>query len=319
MLDIKRVLTEHKIFWIDQGNNVQKGNINIQCPICGPNDRSQHLGIRLTDGFWACWRNSKHSSKNINRLLALLNIYIEEERDGLIQSLVNRTFFGQQEVQSNVVVVEPKRLNKLPTEFIPIDEETFFTKPYLNYLRSRGFNDPLQVCQDYDLRFSIGADKWHLRLLMPVWIGDEVTWTGRAINDNSLRYLSPKIGEARNIKTCISNYNELLKTEGDAIIIVEGPVDFLWLDSLFKEQAIRATSLFGLSIPEPQIRLLHNICPNFKKVLIGLDQGTLSQSLQLVKQLSDFGPIIMRLPEKDFNEMTPVQCKELLDTYLNEN
>jgi hypothetical protein len=319
MLDIKRVLTEHKIYWTDQGHNVAKGNINIKCPLCGPQDKSEHLGIRLTDGWWSCWRDGAHSGKNINRLLAILEIYIIDDRNDVMQRLINRSFFGMQEVQSQAIIVESKKITRIPTEFIPIEEETIFTKPYTQYLARRGFSNPLLVCKDYGLCWSVAVGKWQRRLLIPTWLGEEVTWTGRAIYDTPMRYLSPAVGEARNIKECLWNYNDLLKTEGDAIIICEGPLDAIYLDSLFKAQAIRATALFGLSIPDFQISLLKKVCLNFKKVLIGLDQGTLSQSLRLTRELEMFNPVIMRLPKKDFNEMSPVENQELMEKYLNEN
>lgn len=313
MLDIKRILTEHGIHWIDQGQNVAKGNINIQCPWCGSEDGSQHLGINPITQKFGCWRSEKHRGSNLARLLAKLDIYISEDRGSAIQKLINRTYFNEQETKPEEVEVFT---TKLPDEFVPIEDESFLNKPYLNYLRNRGFNKPLEVCQDYDLRRSYMADKWAARIIIPIRVNDWVTWTGRALGNNPLRYLSPAKKEATNIKKSLFNFNELKEESGDILVVCEGPFDALKVDYYFQPE-IRATCIFGLMSTEDQLTLLKQLCYNFNTILIGLDQKTLVQSMNLCKRLTNFNPLIMKMPSKDLGSMTPKEIISLIGDYKN--
>jgi hypothetical protein len=312
MIDIKKLLTEHGIFWRDKGEGVAKGNINIKCPWCEKEDPSEHLGIRLSDGYYGCWRDEKHRGKNLYKLLAVLGIYIVEEKSDTVSSLANRTYFNK--IKETKEEIREVKATKLPDSFIPLDD-SIFSAPYLTYLKCRGFDEPMRLAKDYDLRRSIINDKWQRRLIFPIWIEDEVCWTARAIGNSELRYLSSSKSEARNIKSCISNYNELKLNGGETLCIVEGPVDFLKIDYYLKPE-VRATCLFGLSFIESQLQLLEQVCYNFNNILIGLDQGALPQALTLLKRFRKFSPIIMQVPGHDFGEMKPKAIKETIDKYL---
>src|ERR1700688_913110 len=137
MVDIKQILTEHKIPFVTQGVNTKRGELSISCPYC-KDDPSKHMGVDPNTGWFACWRDKSHSGKNIHRLLALLNIYITADHNDVMQQLVNRTYFGNQEIDTQTIAIATKKVTKLPTEFIPIEEESFFTRPYLQYLKARG-------------------------------------------------------------------------------------------------------------------------------------------------------------------------------------
>lgn len=316
MIDIKKILSTHGVPWVDRGGNVAKGNINIKCPICGPDDHSEHMGINPTTLQWGCWRNSKHRGKNIARLLGMLDIYISEDKSETLQKLINRTYFDAT-VNAEAKEVEYQRNFELPSEFISIANDSIISAPYLNYLRNkRGYrDDALEVAAQYDLRRSIHADKWATRLIIPIWKREEVTWTARAIGDNTLRYLSPNAEEALNIKQTIFNYNELAESEGDVLVVCEGPLDSLKVD-YYNKPAIRATCLFGIMASEAQLKLLKSICTRYNNILIGLDEGTLAQSLILRKHLTDFSPSIVKLPAKDWGSMEATEANEIIDSYL---
>ena len=312
MIDIKKILTENNIYWTDTGHNTAKGNISIKCPLCGPDDPSEHCGIRLSDGYWGCFRNEKHRGKNLYKLLAILDIYITEERSSIIAALANRTFFNEelsQEIKKDVKLVS----TKLPRTFVGLDDSVL-SKPYLTYLSTRGFDNPTRVANEYYLARDYSGGKWSNRLIIPIYVNDSVCWTGRAINDNPYRYLSPDETESINIKDCIFNYNELI-LGGENLVINEGPIDSLKIDYYFKP-SIRATCLFGLSFKEEQLQLLEEVCYKFNNILIGLDEGALPQALTLVKRLRKFSPIIMQVPGHDFGEMKSQAIKETIEKYL---
>jgi hypothetical protein len=307
MIDIRKAFTDHHIKFVEQGHNVAKGNINIKCPICSE-DPSEHMGINLTTGKWGCWRDSKHRGKNLHRLLALLDIYVSEERSGILQQLASRTFFSITETTKAVPIAH--QALALPDTFVSIAEDTIYAKPFLKYLSDRGFDDPINLAKRYDLKRSTIADKWAGRIIIPIWIDKYVCWTGRTIGNNSLRYLSPKAEETLNIKDCIFNYNKLLKG-GDTLVITEGPFDALKID-WYTEETVKATCLFGLSFKQEQLQLLDNICTRFNNILIGLDQGALVQSMQLVKILRKYSPSILKLPKKDFGEMSEIEILNVI-------
>lgn len=313
MIDIKHLLDSHQIHWIDQGTNVAKGNINIKCPWCGPDDKSQHMGINPVTNEYGCWRNVHHRGKNLARLLAALDIYISEDRQSLIQELANRSFFNK---EKSIETTEREKVytTALPMEFLSIEENSIFSKLYINYLKKRGFTQPFKVVKDYDLRYSIMADKWATRLILPIYVNDWVTWTGRAIGNNPLRYLSPASSEATNIKETVYNYNQLKEAEGDVLVITEGPFDAIKID-MYNKPRVRATCIFGLAATSDQILLLKNLCYNFNSIFIGLDQGTLVQSMDLRKSLVNFNPVIMKLPQKDFGDMNQDEISQLIEKY----
>lgn len=312
MIDVKRLLTEHDIFWTDKGHNVAKGNINIKCPWCGSDDKSEHMGINLITNKYGCWRNERHRGSNIARLLAALNIYIHEDKNSVIQQLANGTYF------ENIKQVETKEIkvytHELPIEFSTIDDSSIFSRAYINYLKKRGFTNIKKLVKDYNLCYSMMADKWSSRLIIPIYVNDWVTWTGRAIGNNTLRYLSPASSEATNIKETIFNFNELKESEGDILIITEGPFDALKVD-MYNKPRVRATCIFGLAVTQEQINLLKTICYNFNSVFIGLDQGTLPQALTLRDSLWNFNPLILQMPAKDFGDMNQDEILQLIEKY----
>jgi hypothetical protein len=313
MIDLKRLFREHNIRYVTEGPNTKKGELSINCPLC-KDDPSFHLGVNLTTGQWACWRNKSHRGKNLVRLLQILGLPYVEEHKEILSKLVNRTLF-EQEVEK-VIEQDTIKYTELPMDFVPLTDQSVFNKMYLNYLRARGFDNPVAVAEYYNLCRSLMAGKWSARLIIPVRVKDEVSWTGRSIGINELRYLSPtKEDKGKNIKDCIGNFNNL--KEGGALAIVEGPLDMIKLDWYNHEKGIRATCLFGLSITESQISLLEEACLNFNTILLGLDQGTLIQSLDLMKRLRRYNPVIMQLPKKDIGEMSKDEIDSLLNRYLS--
>jgi hypothetical protein len=312
MVDIKRILTNHNVEFVEFGPNTGKGEVSIACPLCR-DDPSHHLGLNLTTGYWHCWRNPRHSGKNLARILSILGIFLIEDKSEAMQKLLTRTYFDP---PAEIELDDEIKVTSLPMEFIQIHEDTVLSRPYLKYLQLRGFHNPTQVSKDYDLRRSIMADKWSSRLIIPIYVGDEVCWTARSIGSNPLRYLSPKAGECRNIKKCLWNFNDLAHSEGEALVICEGPLDAMKID-WYTDKHIRATCLFGMGVSDTQLNLLYQLCPNYNTILIGLDQGTLVQSLTLTRAMGKYSPIIMNLGDhKDFGEMKPMEITILINKYL---
>lgn len=301
MLDIKQILSSNNIPFKEHGENVSKNNVNLSCIFCNQTsdpDGSFHLGINLTSLYWGCWRNHLHRGKNIYRLLRALNLNVTENtyNPSELGAILDGSFFKKSE--EKIV-----KYTTLPKEFTMINSSGL-DQHYKRYLKSRGFDNPNTVIHKSGLlRSKDQSSKWHHRLIIPVYVNDEVSWTGRSIDPNeSIRYLSPEKGEARNIKHCLFNFNYLLENEAKYLVITEGPLDSLKCDH-YSSTDFMATCLFGMVISEEQIALLRLLTPNFEKVLIATDQGTHIQALTIARAISFCKPIILNLPVKDLGEM----------------
>lgn len=318
MIDIKSILSRHNIHFVTSGHNTKKGEISIHCPLCGPDDKSQHLGINPRTGVWACWRSDKHCGRNIYSLLSILGIpYADsDERNSILQQLIDGTYFNQ-EVESMEDGKTYTICKKIPDDFIELSQDlAILAKPYYNYLKHRGFTKAHDIAKHYKMSRCMTFGKWSSRLIIPVFMEDEVTWVARAISsDNELRYLTPSPTEARSVKDCLFNFNELKETKGEVLLIGEGILDSIKLD-WYNKPRVRSTCIFGLVATDVQLDLLNQICPNFNTILIGLDDGTLTQSLNLMKQLSKFEPEIVKPSKKDWADSSVSDIAKLLNEYL---
>jgi hypothetical protein len=305
MIDIKAILSSHKIYYVESGPNTGKGYIGINCPLCKKDsdpDPSQHMQIQLAKGYWHCWRGKGHSGRDIYALLELLGIH-NADRDFL------STTFDQPQVYKPI---EHVKIYKLPDTFIPINNG-ILDIPYRHYLKTRGFNNPDIVIKQYNLRRSNIHDKWQDRIIIPVENDIEISWTARSIDpNNTLRYRSPGVQDAGNIKDHIFNYQELKNSSGNGIIVTEGPLDAISGDFYSKEFGYRFTCLFGMAAVDKQIKLIKTIAPNFKQLYLALDAGTESSMFYLAQQLEKFSPIIIQIPKKDIGEMTQQDLIEFI-------
>lgn len=317
MVNIVQILQTNKISFVTHGQNVARGHVNINCIMCG-DDPSYHLGIDLNTGWWGCWRSSLHRGKNIFRLFKILGIYVNNADYSPLDYdlLADGKFF--EETTTETTEDKNYTYKTLPQEFVPIGNAGS-DRFYRQYLQARGFDQLDWLISEYNLkRCRAASSKWNDRLICPSFIDNEVSWTGRTINPyNPIRYLSPARGEARNIKSCIANYNALLRTEGKALVITEGFFDSLKVDA-YGRPDFRATCLFGMSLSEAQLRLLQHIIPNFAYIFLALDQDTYAEAIGVANKLDFCSPIIIQLPSevKDFGDMSIQELWPFLNNTL---
>lgn len=310
--ELKNLLSTYNIQFREAGENVGRDNININCPFCAGADPSFHMGLSTVGKGYACWRDPAHRGKNLNRVFKILGLPIVSTdyffAPNVFDDIAGGTFFNKTAVSKPYI----KNITKLPEHFLPIGDR-LETKNHRNYLATRGFDNPRLVCGTYDLLFS-REPKWADRIVLPIYINDEVTWTGRTILPGVVpRYRSAAGGEARNIKDCLFNYNELVHTSGAALVIVEGPFDALKLD-YYGAPSVRATCLFGMVASETQLALLNNMLGNFDSIYIALDRGEVAGAVKLMKQLPFCQ--ILQLPTKDFGEMLSDNIQSYIETAI---
>ena len=223
ILNIRELLSRYHIQWIDKGPNCSKGNINITCPFCGLQDRSHHLAISETGLGYYCFRNPKHSGKSLSYLLRALKIPIGDYLDSKATPLL-----------------PPKKERKDYSEFnyfLPAAE----SQEALDYLSSRLFSSPLDICKRFNLHTSPNG-RWAGRLIIPLTIG----WTARAIRSHiQPRYLS------HTDETAL-----LITGKGSTAFIVEGPLDAIRLASVALNYTVIST--LGQKIPASLLMYLRD-------------------------------------------------------------
>ena len=322
MFNIVRFLENHNIPYRTSGSNVGRNEIAIKCPFCA-DDPSEHLGISLTTGYWNCLRASGHSGRRPQKLIKRLIGCSWEEADVIAASGGTSLDTFQETIKRLRDFHQPKQYEsrslRLPSDFRPLTTRgsgVYFT----NYLIKRGFRErdlPL-FHKNYDLHFCT-TGTWRNRLIFPIWLEDQlVTWTGRAIGQRaSPKYLtlgledSPKNSSLLGIKTTLWIYDQLA-LGGKALVLTEGPLDALKVDTYAKAYGVRATCLFGKGITEEQAQLISSL-RNFKQIIILGDAGTVGNAWTLMSRLRILGPRIRALPPKikDPGDMTPKQVEQM--------
>jgi hypothetical protein len=299
-------LKGHGVHYVTQGSNVAKGHVNIRCPFCGSGDPSQHMGIRLSDGAWACYRNPEHRSRNVPKLVrALLRCSYDEAKqivNGLqlegsdVASLADKLHA----LDARVVTAEPKEV-QWPPEFKPFSEEpNRFEKRFHHYVESRGFPKPYEVAHTYDLRWALGG-RFGERVLFPLDDGFKmVGWTGRHIGKSKLRYNTEGDGASLlfNLRQCLQG--------GRVLIVVEGPFDALKLDYYGSPYGLRAVAMLGLTFAARKLRRVAAAMKRFDATYVLLDREAESVQLGLLSHLGPFGCKPLALPPgvKDPGELT---------------
>ncbi len=309
-MNIKEIFDWHNIPYIEYGKNVQYGNFNIKCPFCGYDDPSEHLGISLTTGYWACWRNQDHRGKKPHRLLMRILGLSYGEVEGLVTT-VDRTKLLEPETE------EKSNTTRLPALEFPWTIRSMVELKvghrFRTYLQRRGFREVGELIDEYDIHYSMASGPWKDRIILPIYIDHRlVTWTARSIHPTAeIRYRTlSKEKSVMPIKDTLWNYDEIWADAHDYLVLVEGPFDAMNLDY----NGVRATCMFGSSISDNQIDLLSTF--EFENLYILLDSGTYSNALGIQKKLAFLRPNIIQLPEgvADPGNLTPDQIKTLRGT-----
>jgi hypothetical protein len=287
-MDWIRFLEENNIHYVTRSQNTKRGEISIQCPLCGDEDPSTHLGINLQTEKWGCLRNQAHRGKTARTLIrALLGCsrqqmafiyrqYTRADPDSLEGVLAVLEADQNGSIHHAEDVVKQAKHQKIGPQFQDFTEIKVrgVTKRFFNYLVERGYENPLDITKHYDLRCALtGAYKD--RIIIPVRLNDELLgWTSRAIGEpvNAPRYLA----SSEDVKITVFNYDEL-KEGGNRLFIVEGPFDAIKLDNygcgIVRDNRFRATCTFGTSFTLSQIALLRALVKKYEETYILFDQG----------------------------------------------
>lgn len=279
-IEWRSLLSQRGVEFVERGANVSRGELNVRCPFCGSADPSFHLGINQESGWWSCWRNSGHRGKSPVRLLvALLHISVREARDlaGLDEDYVDPDGFSDRVARfmGRVAPAERREALTFPPNFRAFEARRAFCSRHLEYLRGRGFEEPLKLALDYDMRVDV-TGPWRDRVVLPYYEapGELIAWTGRAIGSAEIRYkdLSPDESVV-SIKESLYNRDKALQG-GNTLAVVEGPVDALKLDWYGRDHGLRAVALSTNSLRESQIYLIAELAQRYKQVVVMMDMAS---------------------------------------------
>ncbi len=333
-MDVQQFLRDHNINYRTDGPNCSRGGIVIQCPFCGDDDPSEHMGWDLETAQWNCLRRSGvHSGRKPHKLIRQLLGCSYDEADHIAGGQIlletnSLTNMLDKFATSENVEVSGRDL-RLPTNFRPLQDQAS-AKHYRNYLiYRRGFPKKAVATmhKHYDLHYCVDG-YWHGRIIFPLRLdGNLVGWTSRTISERQgLRYMSlsdrpSDSGQPlalRSVKNMIWNYDTLLKKPGSDLVLVEGPIDALKIDSHARKMGVRATCLFGTGVTDAQMVLLAEVLRGFRNFYVLGDAGAHMNVMGLMKKLSVFRPKRLSLPGgvEDPGKMTPLQVTEMVHNLI---
>lgn len=307
-------LTENSIEFVTSGPNTKRGEVSVQCPFCGDDDPSQHMGINLSKEAWGCHRNAEHRGKSPLRLIqALLGCTAAQARLTLAQYNVTDPDSLEGALAMLNAANEPVVENGTEEVFWPAE----FRRPakwpprFIAYLANRGYPDPIRTAEQFNLKCAVSG-KFKDRIMFPLYLNELIGWTGRAITDpvSAPRYLT----STKNAKKTCYGYPEA-KGGGSILYLVEGPFDALRINSLDYEGA-RAMALLGTSISVSQLCIAHSLRPLYKKVYIFLDGDAWSQTMQLSNTIGDWVYMVQAAKHEDPASMSDENLKWLIGQCL---
>ena len=271
---------------IDRGPNVKRGEINIKCPFCGNADPSFHMGLSLTTGFWACWRNkAAHSGKSPVRLLmklARVPFWKARQMAGLDEEYVDPEGFDAAVARIMGRDLDIERVEQVRKDFLALPREFDLisgrgrSRRHFDYLEwTRGFDQfTADLIDEYTLLFANHGDFTDRVILPYITNGELVSWSGRAIGNATLRYRDLSLSECLiHPKENLYNHDAVIEG-GKALVVVEGPIDALKIDFFGKGWGVRSVGLSTNSMSEEQIYLIEEASSNFDEVVFMMDSAS---------------------------------------------
>lgn len=310
---------DNMIDYVSRGPNTARGHVSVQCPYCGSDDPSKHLGIALEREAWGCLRNPQHRGLKPHRLIAAL-LGCSSAQARLVVAQYTHYDAGQLddalatlEALNAPTVAPTTPTPPMPPQWRTIDRVGPTTKHWA-YLAGRGFDDVGALVTRYGLKACL-TGRWKDRVILPFYQdGALLGWTARALGApvNAPRYLS----NGESVKTTVFNEDEIRKG-GELLFIVEGPFDALKMDFYGSALGARSTCVFGTSITMDQIYILNTACKRFKRVVVLFDHDAIGPSFYAADWLHLAQVEIGKLPEgvKDPGGLTKKQIGELINGF----
>jgi hypothetical protein len=246
-----------------------EGWINTECPFCG-GSFGYHLGFKLDDGYYHCYRCGGHSTwDTLPKLLG-----VDKKSVGRLikeYKLLSETDAPVKKIQKQKINLHPF---KYPTHTARLG------KAHKRYLRKRNF-DPDYLEKVFDLKGTgpnsrLDEINYNFRIISPIY------WNDRIVSFHSRDYTEKQ--EKRHL-ACPMRREEVhhkhiiysgKKLAGEVGLLVEGVADVWRLGR-------NAIATFGIEYTPEQVKV---IAKSFKKIFIIFDPERQAQR-QAKKMESD--------------------------------
>ena len=234
--DAKTFLTDNNIPFLSEGHkHCQDGWIQTVCPFCKGNP-GWHLGYRIAEDFWNCWRCGWHHPFEVIENLA---IDLQEDPKRTLAR-----YSGRPKLRSK----DPyQRLHCASSLALPFGSGPLQPQ-HRKYLKERGFV-PSEAARQWKLAGTGPIGPYKHRIIIPIHLGGVfVSFQGRDVtNKADLKYKACSIP-----KEVIHHKHILYGLDAvpfDTIVIVEGILDAWKLGN-------GAVATFGLKVTAQQIKLM---------------------------------------------------------------
>ena len=226
------------------GRHYREGWANTECPHC-TGSFGYHLGFNLTSLYYSCYRCGFHPT--LKTLELLLN------QDTItVKRLIKEYSVSSKNTNIRSVTKEAK-IRLKPFKY-PTHTSDHFKKVHLDYIMSRGFEDPKKLIEEFKLLtttpFSVlDKIKYDYRILAPIyWEDNVVSFQARDYGGHHpMRYLACPMAR----ETMHHKYILYMNPRGSSRIgfCVEGIVD-VWR---FPKNGF---AVFGIEYTQQQVRVI---------------------------------------------------------------
>ena len=243
-VNIREVLDELNIEYLEEGPDVSQNWIGVNCPWC--DDPMHHLGINLEHKGISCWRCG--TKGNVIKYLKEITRSWRKTKELLLKYTPKEFITGYEnsEEKSSLVKVE------LPETIPP-------RKKHFKYLEKRGFN-PKYLTKKYRLKFTGETGNWSNRIIVPFYHnGRLITFTSISIEKKPVvKYKHCPVDKSIiPVKEYLYGYEF---TNRKNVIVVEGIFDYWRIGD-------GAVCIFGVNPHASQIKMLSM----FQRVVIAFD------------------------------------------------
>ena len=250
------------------------------------------MGLREDSATWGCFKCEQGGKTPGFLIKALLGCSWNEANKHFTDQDWHSGDLGdlRRKLDNLGVSKEPDRTLRpwrVPRELQPLTPEHGRADVFYDYLNRRGLPD--ESAERYGLRVATSGEfRW--RLCFPFMVGGAVVgMTGRHVGDDKQRYHTQP---ANVTSQTVYNYDNAAELgHGDALVLVEGPVDTVVLDWHFYKQELpsSAIGMAGLVRGSGKFLAIVELSKQYDRTLVLFDPKAESRALSMAEELRTAG------------------------------
>lgn len=285
----------------------RSGQYICDCPFCS---KENHFYIdKKTQLFECkkCW-----TSGNVYKLLKYLDktYLIGEKSVEFRKTLESIRGHLESEIEKGADIV----IQELPERKMPVGFKICKNNVYL---ANRGITD--RDCERYHIGETELSFKYRDYILMPVYDGGVIRgflgrYGAKEVPENRLRYnnsLNTEFGEL------LYGYDEIIKGETEAVIIVEGVFDKISVDKklgLKDDDWLKCVATFGKKISDIQIKKL--LLKNIGTLILSWDFDALKEIKERGMELTRYFDVSVAVSTKE-KDLGDCSKREVIEVFSN--